>query len=122
MNNVILSLGSNSHDSNEQMRRCIHWLQNTLQVTAKSTVYRTAATNGKDADYTNAVVAVGTSMPIDQLNGLMKQYERECGRTPQSKSLGSIPIDIDIEIFNGQIIRPNDFAQTYFSLGYQQLK
>lgn len=122
MNNVILSLGSNSHDSNEQMRRCIHWLQNTLQVTAKSTVYRTAATNGKDADYTNAVVAVGTSMPIDQLNGLMKQYERECGRTPQSKSLGSIPIDIDIVIFNGQIIRPKDFAQTYFSLGYQQLK
>lgn len=122
MNNVILSLGSNSHDSNEQMRRCIHWLQNTLQVTAKSTVYRTAATNGKDADYTNAVVAVGTSMPIDQLNGLMKQYERECGRTPQSKSLGSIPIDIDIVIFNGQIIRPKDFAQTYFTLGYQQLK
>ena len=121
MNNVILSLGSNSHDSNEQMRRCIHWLQNTLQVTAKSTVYRTAATNGKDADYTNAVVAVGTSMPIDQLNGLMKQYERECGRTPQSKSLGSIPIDIDVVIFNNQVIRPKDFAQPYFTIGYQQL-
>lgn len=122
MNNVILSLGSNSHDSNEQMRRCIHWLQNTLQVTAKSTVYRTAATNGKDADYTNAVVAVGTSIPIDQLNALIKQYERECGRTPQSKSLGSIPIDIDIVIFNDQVIRPKDFAQPYFTIGYQQLK
>ncbi|MCI6894520.1 MAG: 2-amino-4-hydroxy-6-hydroxymethyldihydropteridine diphosphokinase [Bacteroidales bacterium] len=121
MNNVILSLGSNSHDSNEQMRRCIHWLQNTLQVTAKSTVYRTAATNGKDTDYTNAVVAVCTPMPIDQLNGLMKQYERECGRTPQSKSLGSIPIDIDVVIFNNQVIRPKDFAQPYFTIGYQQL-
>ena len=111
MNNaVVLSIGSNSADREAQMTNCIAWLRGIATPTKLSSVYNSPASNGKDPDYLNAVAEITS-----------KDYERQCGRTPQSKALGSIPIDIDIVMWNGNVLRQKDFAQYYFAKGWNEI-
>ena len=122
MNNaVVLSIGSNSADRDAQMTNCIAWLRGIATPTKLSSVYNSPASNGKDPDYLNAVAEITSTLTHPELTKLLKDYERQCGRTPQSKSLGSIPIDIDIVMWNGEVLRPKDFAQYYFAKGWNEI-
>ena len=122
MNNaVVLSIGSNSADREAQMTNCIAWLRGIATLTKLSSVYNSPASNGKDPDYLNAVAEITSTLTHPELNKLLKNYERQCGRTPQSKALGSIPIDIDIVMWNGEVLRPKDFAQYYFAKGWNEI-
>ena len=122
MNNaVVLSIGSNSADRETQMTNCIAWLRGIATPTKLSSVYNSPASNGKDPDYLNAVAEITSTLTHPELNKLLKNYERQCGRTPQSKSLGSIPIDIDIVMWNGNVLRQKDFAQYYFAKGWNEI-
>lgn len=122
MNNaVVLSIGSNSADREAQMTNCIAWLRGIATLTKLSSVYNSLASNGKDPDYLNAVAEIATALTHPELNKLLKDYERQCGRTTQSKALGSIPIDIDIVMWNGEVLRQKDFAQYYFAKGWNEI-
>lgn len=122
MNNaVVLSIGSNSADRETQMTNCIAWLRGIATLTKLSSVYNSPASNGKDPDYLNAVAEIATALTHPELTKLLKDYERQCGRTPQSKALGSIPIDIDIVMWNGEVLRQKDFAQYYFAKGWNEI-
>jgi 2-amino-4-hydroxy-6-hydroxymethyldihydropteridine diphosphokinase len=35
---------------------------------------------------------------------------------------GNVPIDIDIVLWNGDIIKENDFKQSYFQIGWNEIK
>ena len=122
MNTLTLSIGSNSRDREWQMKHGIEWLRHTLSNARVSSVYNSLAVNGRDADYLNAVISASTKLSLDDAVALMKQYESVCGRTQASKLQGVIPIDIDIVLWNGEVIRPADFAQQYFQRGWQELK
>ena len=122
MNNaVVLSIGSNSADREAQMTNCIAWLRDNATLTKLSSVYNSPASNGKDPDYLNAVAEITSALTPPELTKLLKDYERQCGRTPQSKALGSIPIDIDIVMWNGEVLRQKDFAQYYFAKGWNEI-
>lgn len=121
MNTAILSLGSNSADKKNQIARCIEWIKSHSQLQSASSIYCTPATNGCGSIYSNAVVKIATEYAEEEYIKLTKQYERSCGRTPQSKTHGVIPIDIDVVIWNGETIRPKDFSQNYFAIGWQEI-
>lgn len=55
MNNIVLSIGSNTDDKDQKMELCIEWLETHLFHSTVSKIYCTKATNGKDPDYLNAV-------------------------------------------------------------------
>jgi len=122
MNCATLSIGSNSADRNAQMRQCLKWLKCTFDVVACSSLYCSPAVNGRDPEYINAVATINTQLQHDELKAKVKQYERSCGRTDLSKMQGSIPIDIDIVIWNGSVVRPKDYSQQYFIQGWQEIK
>lgn len=122
MNQLVLSIGSNSRDREWQIRHCIEWLRHTLSNVRVSTIYNSVAVNNRDADYLNAVMIAKTKKNFDDISALMKQYEMVCGRTPASKFQGEIPIDIDIVLWNDDVLRQRDFAQQYFQRGWQELK
>ena len=86
-----------------------------------SEVYNTQATNGIDADYLNMVVIADCNDELDIILEKFKNYEAISGRTLQSKIIGVIPIDLDIVIWNNNIIREKDFNQKYFQIGWHQL-
>lgn len=86
------------------------------------TVYNSKAANGKDPDYLNVVMKAKCKYDFDEINDMLKKYEAVCGRTPMSKLVGDIPMDIDIIIWNGEIVRERDYNQEYFQTGWQQLE
>ena len=122
MNTLVLSIGSNSRDREWQMRHCIEWLKHILSSVKVSSIYNSVAVNNHDTDYLNAVMIESTKKGLEDISALMKQYETVCGRTPASKLQGEIPIDIDIVLWNNDVIRQRDFAQQYFQRGWQELK
>lgn len=121
VNKVVIGLGSNSPDRHVRMRRGVEWLSSVLSDIKVSDIYSTPAINGTSPDYLNAVAAGDTTIELDQLNQMLKQYEVSEGRTKESKQTGVVPIDLDIVIFNGEILRAKDFGYDFFQRGYRQI-
>ena len=121
MHRVYIGMGSNTPDATKQMCDAIDWLMTQLDEVASSDVYSTPPLSGIGADYLNAVATGLTAMNCDQLNLLLKDYERQAGRTPQSKLSGQVPIDLDIVVWDGTVVREKDFSYDFFQRGYQQL-
>ena len=121
MHRVYIGMGSNTPDATKQMSDAIDWLMTQLDEVASSDVYSTPPLSGIGADYLNAVATGLTSMSCDQLNLLLKDYEGQAGRTPQSKLSGQVPIDLDIVVWDGTVVREKDFSYDFFQRGYQQL-
>lgn len=118
---AVLGLGSNSVDSERQMRQCIQWLTASFRSVMASTVYSTPALNGVDADYLNAVAVVVCDVDCQEFNARLKRYEQSCGRTSESKKHGMVPIDVDIVLFDGRVLRPADYGRYYFARGWDEL-
>ena len=121
LNHAILSIGTNHPDRDSRITDAIQWLTGTFRVQSCSEVYEMPAINGTDRPYLNAVAAIATDTCLPEFIDLLKCYEAQCGRTPQSKAAGVIPIDIDVIIWNDTIMRPREFAYDYFTKGYGQL-
>lgn len=122
MNSFVISIGSNTKDREWQMKYGIEWLKHNFSVNRTSSIYNSVAINGRDSDYLNAVMSACTKKSLDETSALLEQYETVCGRTPASKLEGCVPMDIDIVIWNGELLRQRDFGQQYFQRGWQELK
>jgi 7,8-dihydro-6-hydroxymethylpterin-pyrophosphokinase (HPPK) len=118
---TVISVGSNSSDREWQVEQAIEYLLSTLTDGCASSVYETKALNGKDAPYYNCVVLGKTDLSLEELTGQLKEYETKAGRDDMSRIEGIVPIDLDIVIWDGRIIRNDDFEKTYFNQGYREL-
>ena len=47
--------------------------------------------------------------------------EREVGRLPEHKAEGKVIIDIDIVVWNNEVIKPTDLTRTYMTIGMEEL-
>lgn len=121
MNRVVISIGSNSEDCQTQMELAIQCLKSAFSNVTASAAYETPALNGKDAPYLNAVAVGETEMTFEEATAFLKQWEKSCGRTPESKLKGVIPIDLDIVVWNNEIMREKDYSYSFFTQGYNQL-
>ena len=88
---AVLSLGSNWGDREKAVSDALSLIQRQLGETVHSDIYFTPAVNGKGPDYANCVAAVYT------------------------------PLDIDLVIFDGDVLRPADFTRKYFYRGLLQI-
>ena len=121
MNSVVISIGSNCEDCNLHIANSIKFLDEHLNGCSFSEVYRTSALNGKDADYLNAVVSGYADCEFETLSKMLKSYESANGRTPECKLMGSVPIDLDIVIWNDEVLRPRDYKCDFFQIGWKQI-
>lgn len=119
---VTLSIGSNSADKEEQMQSAIEWLKTILENVRVSSIYSTPSINGCGDDYLNAVVTGLFVGDYESLNCIAKEYEKRCGRSSESKLKSSIPIDIDVVIFDDAVMRTKDFSFDFFQIGYKEIQ
>ncbi len=123
MNRAILSLAANTPDKQEQMSRAIEELRIIIPTFSISTAYETEAVGYRvQPPYLNAVAIADTPLTHDELQARLKELEHRHGRTPQSKAQGAIPLDIDIVVWNGEVLRPRDHKQPYFTIGLNELQ
>jgi 2-amino-4-hydroxy-6-hydroxymethyldihydropteridine diphosphokinase len=71
-----------------------------------STVYESPSEEGNP--YLNTVVLVESCLPAAEIRRRLKKIEIDLGRTPASKSLNKMPIDLDLLMLGDQIIRASD--------------
>ena len=110
-------------DKLRQMNNAFAELQEMGLVAASSSIYETVACGSiKSPNYLNAVVKIFTDTDHQELHNVLKTMEKAHGRTPESKLSGKIPLDIDIVVWNGEIIRPQDWKQDYFQTGLKELE
>lgn len=121
MNRIVISIGSNDRCRESNVEQCLEFLRHRFPETRFSAVYNTPASNGRDADYLNVVMEGTCSDDFDKTKSLLKLYETAHGRTPASKLTGQVPIDLDIVMWNGEVVRQRDFNQDYFQIGWKQL-
>lgn len=122
-----LSLGSNCGDREQSIGRAVEWLGGILDDIRVSEIYETKACPDKHGlcpapTYFNAVVR-GSLHDSDaaSLSSRLKQYERDCGRDEHSRSLGLVPIDIDVVEAGGEVVRPGDKDKEHYRLGREML-
>ena len=104
MNTAIISIGSNI-DAEKNIAKMLKILGNEVEVQKISNLVKTKPIGIEDQpDFTNGALKAQTGMKKDELTRLLKTIEDELGRDRSAPKFGPRTIDLDIVIWNGEIV------------------
>lgn len=113
MHRCIICLGSND-GGKEKLATALATLCSRFEVVKQGLVIRTSAEEDASAGtYFNQALIIETGAKAEELREVFKQIERENGRTPASKQMGIVPLDIDLLTYDETVLRPNDLQKKY---------
>lgn len=108
-----LGLGANLGDRRANMRAALALLAEQCTIIGVSSLYRSAAVVAEGAapgpDFLNAACMIETELTARELLALAKEIEHTVGRRPAER-WAPRPIDIDIELYGGEIIATPDLV------------
>lgn len=118
----VLCLGSNVADREQMIGRAITQLEGLCRIIASSTIYEAPDDSGLGGPYLNVVMSVVPDLPYEDFRLRLKEMECDFGRNEQSKSIGCMPLDVDIIIWDGEIVDRYQYSREYFQKGFRELK
>ena len=121
MVSVVISIGANCGDRKKAVENAIVWLKTILMQVECSDIYETPCAKQNGNPYMNAVMKGFYEGDGIELDDILKQKEHELGRTSECRQRGDVPIDIDIVLMNGGVVKEWDYRQKFFKIGYSQL-
>lgn len=122
MATALLSLGANTPNKREAITNAIKAIGQIASITAQTPIYETPAEGSIVAQpYANALLLITTAGEYATLRETFKNWEKETGRTPQSKLQGIVPLDIDIIKWNDTLLKERDMEYEYMKKGLQLL-
>jgi len=72
-------------------------------------------------DFTNGAVKISTALNRQNLNLLLKSIEDKLGRDRTVAKFGPRTIDLDIVVWNGEIVDPDYFTRDFLKDSVDQL-
>jgi 2-amino-4-hydroxy-6-hydroxymethyldihydropteridine diphosphokinase len=108
MNTAIIGIGSNI-DSGKNIAQMLEILGSHVQIVKISTFLKTkpiGITN--QPDFTNGAVKINTEFDRTNLEVLLKAIEDQMGRNRSAPKFGPRNIDLDLAVWNGEIV-DNDY-------------
>ena len=72
--------------------------------------------------FTNQVVAVETTVPTKLAIPLLKNLERQLGRTEEDVRRGVVRLDLDLMWMDGELLRPEQWEMDYVQQALEELK
>ena len=122
MAKALISLGANTIDKKQRLADTIVAIAQIAFIEAQTPIYETAAEGSvATLPYANALILIETGAEYEELRVTFKQWERNAGRTAESKAQGLIPLDIDIVTWNDHVIKERDMEFEYMKLGMKLL-
>jgi len=110
---VLISIGSNSN-SLHNVAEALRLLSQLLVDACATRVIVTAPFGDRyKNNFHNCLLKGGTSLSVDSLDTLLKRIEQQMGRTPDSKTTGIVPIDIDILQYGDYKYHLRDWQRPY---------
>ena len=99
MERIFVSLGSNI-EPEENLRRGLELLGETVEVLRISTVYRSAAWGRPEQEpFLNAVAEIQTPLPPVELRGKLREIEARLGRQRTADKFAPRTLDIDLIVY-----------------------
>ncbi|WP_029905209.1 2-amino-4-hydroxy-6-hydroxymethyldihydropteridine diphosphokinase [Prevotella sp. 10(H)] len=115
MNKALLSIGTNENRE-ENLSLCHHLLGKIFTDLFYS---RTSITVPYGANYKsnflNQLALIHTDKSKDDVISLLKSIETQIGRVSSDKEKGTVKIDIDLVIWNSEVLRPVDISRSYIA-------
>lgn len=118
---VIVCVGSNCGDRKANVADAIEWLRERLQDYRHSPIYATPDCHGGHRVYMNAVCIGKTHMEAAELDTLCKSFELSHGRDATARTEGDVPVDVDVVVYDGNVLRERDFRSEFFRIGYREI-
>ena len=121
MNEVIIGIGSNI-DAEKNIARMFELLQQRVTVLAVSSMIQTKPIGIiEQPEFTNGAVKVATDLEKEQLISVLKAIEDELGRDRSVPKFGPRCIDLDVVVWNGEIVDDDYYTRDFLRKSVQEL-
>lgn len=121
LNTVIISIGSNI-DAESNISRMLEILSKEVDVIAVSAMVKTKPIGIEDQpEFTNGAVKLTTALEHGTLNQLLKSIEDKLGRDRTAPKFGPRTIDLDIVVWNGEIVDTDYYTRDFLRTAVEEL-
>ncbi len=121
INSVIIGIGSNIN-AEENISKMLEILALHMDVLRVSTMLKTKPIGIEDQpDFTNGAVKIQTSLGKKELNRLLKKIEDQLGRDRSAPKFGPRTIDLDIVVWNGEIVDKDYYTRDFLQKSVQEV-
>lgn len=121
MNSVIIGIGSNL-DADLNIPQMLGILKSNVEVLKVSTMLITKPIGIVDQpDYTNGAVKIATDLNMEELTKLLKSIEDQMGRDRSKPKFGPRNIDLDIVVWNGEIVDKDYYSRDFLQKSVGEL-
>lgn len=118
---ALFCIGSNCGDREANVVSALDWLSGLLIDFRHSPIYASPDCLGGKREYLNAVAIGKSDLTPERLNALCKEFEFSQGRDFKAREQGEVPVDVDIVVYDGKVLKERDYASEFFLIGYRQL-
>lgn len=113
MNNCIIGIGSNI-EAGYHIPEMLRLLAADVLIVQVSQMVQTKPIGiTEQPDYTNGAVRIETEMELEELSSYLKHVEDLMGRDRTQKKFGPRNIDLDILVWNNEIVDPDYYTREF---------
>lgn len=113
MNKFLISIGSNT-DGKSNLSLCRIFLDSYFENITYSEICETEPYGDNYShNFINQIAFIESEMNIEQVQSTLKSIEYKIGRRPEDKQFGLVKIDVDLVVWNKEIIKPKDLERNY---------
>lgn len=121
MNEVIIGIGSNL-DAENNIRRALEILGDKFELLKVSKFIKTKPIGiAEQPDFTNGAAKIRTTENQNNLEQLLKQIEDQMGRDRSVPKFGPRCIDLDIVVWNGEIVDADYYTRDFLQKSVQEI-
>lgn len=121
MNECIIGIGSNI-SAEINIPAMLKFLSQDFEIVQVSNLIQTKAIGITDqADYTNGAVRIRTQLSLTELSVYLKNLEDRMGRDRNQEKFGPRNIDLDILIWNDEVIDPDYYTRDFLQNSAEEL-
>jgi 2-amino-4-hydroxy-6-hydroxymethyldihydropteridine diphosphokinase len=113
MNDCIIGIGSNI-EADQNIPEMLRLLADKVEIVQVSQMVQTKPIGiAEQADYTNGAVLIRTEMTLETLSLYLKKLEDRMGRDRSQKKFGPRNIDLDILIWNNEVVDQDYYTRDF---------
>ena len=121
MNEVIIGIGSNIN-ADENIAKMLEILKGEVTIIQVSSMIKTKPIGIENQpDFTNGAVKISTDLEQSDLKKQLKQIEDRMGRDRTGPKFGPRCIDLDIAVWNGEVVDEDYYTRDFLRISVQEL-
>jgi 2-amino-4-hydroxy-6-hydroxymethyldihydropteridine diphosphokinase len=120
-NTAIIGIGSNIN-AGANISKMLEVLGKEVEILKVSSLLKTKPIGIENQpEFTNGAVKIKTGLGREELNRFLKNIEDQLGRDRSAPKFGPRTIDLDIVIWNGEIVDEDYFTRDFLQKSVQEI-